>query len=379
MRTLLALVVTSATVATPAFAQDAAAAPAPPVEAAAAAPAPPTPTATDAQPGTSSTVDAVVETANADDKFPLHASLSLTQNLGSGTFYVGTAFNPTLFTTMELAPSLVLGDFVLSAAQGLALEWTQSDSTTYANQVEIADTRFGVRWGGLRLDDAGLSLSLSAGYTLPISAASRFYGSIGGLGAGARGAWTWKQIGLTVSSGANVGGNVLVPALAGDVQDRPFTDRTFGVTNAPSCLLRDGEAAGVACVGTGPAFRYGLSLGTSWTTLDGALTTGAELVFGQAYDNYWGADDELRADDAIAGPPFSPYWSGTLSVSWTPVEWFTLTGGTASSQGFWGRYADTGAAANPNNFRWPTFPFWDFTGNGRFNTSTLFVDTTFSI
>lgn len=383
-----------------AFAQEAP----PPADAPPAAASPPAPAADPAAPAAGATTEAapaatglaeqiVEEKGKEDDRFPLHVSASMAQNVGSGTFFYETDLpdgydetnrglrlaNPTFFTTFELTPSLVLGDFTFAATQSLALEWTQSDSTTYANQLEVADTRFSVRWGALRLDEQGLSLSLSAGYNLPISPTSRWYGSIGSFGAGARGAWTWKDVGLTLSTGANAGYNVLVPAFGGQSAPRPYVDRVFGVTNSPTCLPRGGEDQYLACVGEGPAARTAVSFGASWTTLENQLTLASELAVSYATDNYWAPVDDKTSQHAIGGEAFFPGWSGTLSVSYTPVEWFTLTAGSAASQPMLGRVVFADDQAHEWNPRWPTFPFWDFSGNAKYNTSTLFIDTTFAL
>ncbi len=391
---VLAAVLLGGLAAGPVAAQDAPAEP-PPAPAAAEPlppPPPPTPTGAGAQPGQTSVVDTVVDNKQEGDTFPLHVSGSLTQNLGSATFVYaaptagavdpsprGFLPGPTFFTTAELSPSLVLGDFSFSISQALGFEWTQSDSTTYANQLEVSDTRLGVRYGGLRWDEAGLSLGLSAGYNVPISLSSRWFGSLGGVGAGGRLGWTWKDIGWSVFGGANVGANILVRELAGrGAPPTPYDDRLLGQTNTSTCLTRSGEAAYLACVGNGPLARWSSSLGTSWTTLNDSLTFAAELGVGQSYSNYIAPEDELTSENAVGGWVFSPFSSGTLSASWSPVEWFTLTGGTASSQPMFGPWLYSDATAHEDNFRIVRFPFWDFYSPYN-NFSTMFVDTTFTL
>src|SRR5690606_12734553 len=78
------------------------------------------------------------------DPFPLHVSASLSHFLGQGTFIQGHADNPYVASSLSLAPYAELFGLRFGIAQSFDFEYTQSDSTTYANQLMWSDTGLSV-------------------------------------------------------------------------------------------------------------------------------------------------------------------------------------------------------------------------------------------
>ena len=180
--------------------------------------------------------------ATADQKagFPLHASVSLTQNIGSGTF-VASPFNPTVSTQLTMAPSLSWQGFNFGLSQTLGMEWTQSDGTTYAHQVEMSDIGLSAGSAGWALDDLNLSLAPSLGLQLPVSLAARQAGSLGTPSLAARASWRLPEQGFAFYVKGSTGYTILVPALAtrfANQPSKPFTDDLGRTVATDGCNTR---------------------------------------------------------------------------------------------------------------------------------------------
>jgi hypothetical protein len=323
-------------------------------------------------PGAEGTVAEDVK-KDEDAPFPLHMSAGLGNYLGSGTYVGGYEGNPYVASSLTLAPSAVFGDFSLSASQGFDMEWTQSDMTTYANQLMWGDTMLRVGYSGLRFSDIGLGFSFSGGATLPISLASQQVGKITNTGASARMSWSHSDWGIGTFVGTSVNFNWLLTGLASRAANdpvRPFADHMGNVVTPSGCLRREAQDLGnLACAYIPRGLGYGVNTGASWTTLKGQLTFSGSLGFNQSFSAMWGPDDEFTAaqpgvQTGLMGNNGAT--SGTITASYTPVQWFTLSAGTASFQPL--LTADQ---------RLPRFPLWDFVSPAN-NFSSFFVDTTVS-
>lgn len=335
---------------------------------------------------------AVVATPGAteakDKAFPLHASASLTQQLGSATFVSTGApetYNPTFSSALTLAPSATLArDWTLSLQQVIGIEWTRSDSTTYTNQLELSDLGVRISYSGLSWEDLNLSLGLNAGYQLPISMQSRHIGSTGALSAGTRLGWALQDLGLTTSISFGVGVNPTLEALAArfaNVPVLPYNDRTLGPTTPVSCNKRPGEGNGACLDGAWPSgvsWRTGVGVGYTPPILDNKLSLSADVGYAQGFSSYIAPTEgttqagldtfdnaDLKADNAR---DFTPRQStqGNLSASYQAADFFVATIGAQSGQPFLNQRGD--------GIR---FPFWDFTSTAN-NFSSIYVDTSFS-
>ena len=316
------------------------------------------------------------------DAFPLHASASLTQQLGSATFVASPA-NPTFGTTLTLAPYATLTKYwTLSLEQRIGIEWTSSDSTTYRNQLELSDLGVRVSYSGLKWEELNLALGINAGYQLPISLQSRHVGSTGAISLGSRLAWSLKELGLLTSVSLGVGVNPTVQALAGrfaGVDVLQYDDRTLGPTTPVSCNTRPGESSGACLDGRWPSgfsWRTGLSLGYTPPMLDNKLSLTLDLGYAMAFSSYFAPRDgvsnvgnydnaDLKADNAR---DFAPRQStqGNLSASYQLTDWFVASLGAQSGQPFLNARGDG-----------VRFPLWDFTSTAN-NFSSIYLDTNFS-
>lgn len=272
--------------------------------------------------------------------FPLHGSASLTQSVGSGTF-VSSPWNPTISSSLTLAPTARLAEaWNLGVRQSFGLEWTQSDGTSYMNQVELSDLTVTTSYSGVKLPDLSLGFSFGGGLDLPVSMYSRQIGRLGALKASA-GA-NWSHDGSGVSAGLNLGGgySLLVPELGQRVASgevRPFEDRLGNSITPVACNLRDpAELQSYGCLDGGlPSIAsWSATASGGWTGLDGKLSLGAELSYGQGISAFVGKDDDYTADNAVPGLGVRQRLSTNLSASWTPVSWFVLSAGLQSSSPF---------------------------------------------
>lgn len=312
------------------------------------------------------------EEGDAAAPFPLRLSASLTHSLGQGTFVLGYSGNPYLATSLSLSPSLALGDFNVSVAQGFELEWTQSDSTTHPNQLLYGDTELKGGYSGLRLKELGLSFPLSITFTLPISLASRHAGKLFGVSVGSQVAYSpsWLQ-GLRLSAGLGGGWNAIVRELAGRAaleSVRPYEDRSRGIVVPSGCLRREAEEiANFACGAIPSVGGVSASLGASYAMLGGQLTFATSLGILSRFSYYWGPDDEYTSEHAKPGLGHREATTGSLSLAYSPFEWLTVSAGTYSLQPL--------VFAPGLYLRW--FPYWDIFTPAN-NYSTFFVDTTFT-
>ncbi len=305
--------------------------------------------------------------------FPLHAWIGVTQSVGSGT-YVASPFNPTTSTTLSMTPFIAYKGWMFMLSQSIGMEWTQSDTTTYANQIELSDTTLAVRnLSLLRLSDAKITFWPTLGYVLPTSMASRQSGSIGAVTGGFRGNYSGLgEYGLTLFGGVTGGYNILVPSLGNSFAGndvKPLNDRHQGPIAVVACNARNPqEVANYACSDGGlPAVgRWGASVGLWWFYLmDGNLGFSANLGYTQSYSIKPGPDDEFKAQDAVAGVVPRQGTSSDLSMTYLPTGWLWLTVGVGSSQPF--------LTEDGNNMR---FPLWDFVSPHN-NFSSFHLDATF--
>jgi hypothetical protein len=297
---------------------------------------------------------------------------------------MASPYNPTFGSSLTLAPwATITRDWIVSLQQVMGIEWTRSDSTTYANQVELSDLNARVSYTGLRWDDLGLGLALIAGYNLPISLVSRNQGSLGTFSTGARLGWFERSSGFNVYGSGGVGFNAVVHELAGRVNTgKPleYNDRALGPTEPVTCNLRPGEE-GSACLSgiwpSGLSWRVGIGAGYSPPVLDNKLMLSLDLGYAQGFSFFQptnGAtlDDgtELSAEElkgahaADIAPRQSS--SGNLSASYQVTDWFVATLGVQSGQPF----LDTSTQG-------VRFPLWDFVSMPN-NFSSVYVDTNFS-
>jgi hypothetical protein len=314
-------------------------------------------------------------TAEGPEPLPVHAWIGLTQNVGSGTF-VQSPFNPMTTTTLSLTPMLMYKGWQILVNQTIGFEWTPSEGTTYANQLELSDTTIGVRnMKLLSIEAAKFSFWPSLGYSLPISMASRQSGSLGTVTGGVRANWAGLgDYGLTFFGGLNGGYNILVPSLANRFADdevRPLDERHEGPISIVSCNVRNSqELANYACSDGGlpSVARWGASLGVWWFyLLDGNLGFSANLGYTQSFSVRPGPDDEYKADNATAGLVPRQGTSSDISMTYMPTGWLWLSAGFGSSQPF--LTADGGA---------PRFPLWDFVSPYN-NFSSFYVDVTLAL
>ena len=305
--------------------------------------------------------------------FPVRAWIGLTQSVGSGS-YVISPWNPTTSTTLSLTPMIMYKGWQILVNQTIGFEWTASDTTTSANQIELSDTTIGVRnLSALRLPDQKLTFWPSAGYVVPVSLASRQSGSLGTFTGGFRANWAGlEDYGFTFFGGVNGGYNVLVPSLANSFAGgtaKALNDRHQGAIAPVVCNVRNSqELANYACSDGGlPAVaRWGASAGFWWFyLLDGSLGVSANIGYNQSFSIKPGPDDELKADDAVAGLVPRQGTSGDVTVTYIPVDWLWLSAGVGSSQPF---LTDDG--------KMPRFPMWDFLSPYN-NFSAFHFDVTF--
>ncbi len=305
--------------------------------------------------------------------FPLHAWIGLTQSVGSGTFVVNPN-NPTVSTSLSLTPFIMYKGWQIMMSQSFGFEWTQSDSTTYANQVELSDTAFLVRNLGsvLKLDDLHLRFWPSVGYVAPLSMASRNAGSLGTFTGAFRANYGGlSDLGFTLFGGVNAGYSVLVPSLGNSFagnEVKPLQGR-LGPIEAVACNVRNAqELNSYACSDGGlPSVgRWGASVGFWWFyLLDGTLGVSANLGYTQSYSIKAGPDDELRAENAVGGIVPRQSTSGDISVTYMPNGWLWLSAGVGSQQPF--------LTSDGKGVR---FPFWDFVSPYS-NFSSIYLDATF--
>lgn len=272
--------------------------------------------------------------------FPLHGSASLTQSVGSGTF-VASPWNPTVSSSLTLAPSARLAEaWNLGMRQSFGLEWTQSDGTTYMNQIELSDLTVTTSYSGVKLSDLSLGLTFGGGVDLPISMYSRQIGRLGALKASAGANWSHDASGINAGLNLGAGYSLLVPELGQRVASgevRPFEDRLGNSITPVACNLRDpSELQSYGCLDGGlPSIAsWSATLSGGWTGLDGKLSIGGELSYGQGISAFVSPDDQYTAENATSGLGVRQRLSTSLSASWTPVSWFVLTGGLQSSEPF---------------------------------------------
>ena len=298
------------------------------------------PAASASAPAPDANASATAESPEKKTPFPLHASASLTQSVGSGTF-VTSPWNPTVSSSLTLAPSARLTDsWKLGMRQSFGLEWTQSDGTAYANQIELSDLTLTTGYSAIKLDDLGVNLSFGGALDLPLSMYSRQIGRLAALKASSTAAWSHDPSGISASLNLGAGYGLLVPSLGQRVANnpaRPYEDRLGDSITPVACNLRDPlEVQSYGCLDGGiPSIaNWAATLSGGYSTLEDKLSFGAELSYGQGISAFVGPDDSRTAENANPGLGVRQRLSTSLSASWTPVSWFVLSGGLQSSGPF---------------------------------------------
>jgi hypothetical protein len=330
---------------------------------------------------------AAVDVGDGPMPFPIHVSASLTQSVGQGTvlfspdeFGIDSSVNPFFSTSLNLRPTAILpNNWLLLVNQSFQFEWTQSDWTTTPNQIEMFDTAIQARWNGLRVPDYGLIFGFLGGFRLPVSMISRQNGTLTGLSVGANALWSKPDWGLLVNAGFSPTYNLVFWQLAGGAtlaDQEPYEDSAGNTLVPRGCIIRDSaELENYACSAVPAVFRLATNAGITWTTLDGQVSFNASLFVLNLMRGYLQPQDEFTPEwrnsegETVSNTPFvgsTDLTSGSLTASWFPTPWFSLSVGTSSFQPL--LYADG---------TWARFPFWDFV-SPRNNFSTVFVDTTFS-
>jgi hypothetical protein len=298
------------------------------------------------------------------EPFPLHASVSLTNSAGAGTFVAGPTNNPNIITGLTLQPTVVYKGWVGIVQQYMQLEWTQSEFTTYQNQIELFDTAMALRYQGLRLPDLGLIFSVGGGYQLPLSMLSRQAGSLGTMTAAARATYFNPNSGLLLYGGVNGGYALLVPELSQRFANNPV--KQIDDANTLSCIVRNAtDLVNYACGMAPIQARWGVGTGGSWTTLDGALVLSLDLGYSQWYSAFRVMErDEFTADNAVTGLVPRQFLTSNIGATWVAQDWLFLTLG-----------AQTWGPALSADGKRPRFPLWDFEST-RENLSQVYFDVT---
>jgi hypothetical protein len=395
----LSLVIAALSLSTAAWAEDAPAAPP------AVPPALPAAPAAQPVPGSAGTAGVATTSVPAPEAqkpqdFPLHASASITHSAGTGTFVVSGYNNPTIQGLGVLSGNARINDaWSASAMLRMAWEYTDSDSDTYNHQIDLFDPRFGVSYKAWDDKDLGLGLGLSGGYSLPLSLGSRAVGSTGIFSLGARLGWAVPPVsGLSFYGVLGVGDSYNDAGLRQSYFEaaagKPFVATNNENTTTLSCAqgTRGGSDVGNgACSSAGRGFRWNAGVGGAYSFLDDQLAVSLDMTYLQSFgefqpsntgsDNLGYLNSELSSKNAAGAFPLEAgvITIGSIGVSWSPVKWFTLTGGTYTAQPL-----ITGGNSG-NVVRW--FPLWDmgslgWMGNAKTavdNYSSVFIDTTFSI
>jgi hypothetical protein len=312
------------------------------------------------------------DSGSAKPPLPMHVNLSLTQSVGSGTF-VQSPFNPTVSTSLTINPLIAWQGFTFLINQGLGLEWTQSDTNSSVNQIEMNDTVFIARYMRLRHEELNLMFLPGLAYRVPLSMGSRQAGSLGTASASGRGIWNLPDAGLSFYGQAVGSFAALVPSLANRFlqnEVRPLQDRRFGALTPVTCNPRNAnELLSYGCNdGLLPSqWNWGAGVGGAWNGLDGQLSVNLDLGYGQGFSVFTGPDDQFTANRAVSGLVPRQTTSGNLSISYVPTSWLFLTVGASSFQ--------PALSADGTSFR---FPLWDFTSPYN-NFSQVYFDTTVSL
>lgn len=320
------------------------------------------------------TINQQLGTAGASERFPLNAQVSLSHSVGSASFVASQTPNPTLSSTLALMPTARLAPgWMLGLDSRVGIEWTQSDTTTYANQLELSDLGVRLTYTGFGWDDLGLRLALSGGYNLPLSLASRQAGSTGAMAVGSRLMWS-NESGISAYGSARASLNPIVAALAGRFANqpgKPLVDRSLGELSTLTYIRRpstspDAFGALEGRFPTGFGWSAGGGIGYTPAVLDGALFFGLDLVYAQGFSAFTGPDDEFTSQNAKAGLIPRQSTQANLAVSYTPTSWLTVTGGAFSGQPF--------LSSDNKGVR---IPLVDGFVHAPSNMASVYVDTTF--
>lgn len=300
-----------------------------------------------------------------EEPFPLHATASITNSLGAGTFVLGPTNNPQWQTSLTLQPTVVYKGFVGFVSQTYQLEWTDSDLTTTKNQFELSDLSVGLRYQNFRLPEYGLIFSVGGSAQLPLSMLARQAGSIATVGGNGRVTYFNEATGL-LAYGA-LGANVTAshPALSQRFANNPVKQ---GLDDAEvaSCIVRDiTELDNYACAPTPNLWSWRGAVGGSWSGLEGFVFS-LDLAYQQLFNSFvvW-ERDEFTADPAATGLVPRQFMTSNLSATWVAQPWMFLTLGLSTWSPF--------LAADAKR---PRFPLFDFEST-RNNLSQFYFDVTF--
>ncbi len=307
--------------------------------------------------------------SEAGAAFPLHIQATLTNQVGQGTFVFGSANNPSVVSSLSIAPRFQWGPFNLMIRQNFIFEWTSPDNQT-GRRMDWFDTSIDANYI-IPVGSTGLLVGLRGGLRLPVSLISREQGRLFAATARVNLIYSTPLPGLVLIGGLGGQGNVNIPAWRGAgffgtaAEDgKPFIDSQGREISTHTCLTRSGELAANACANPGSIGNIS-GVGIASYSI-GQFNFSAVLSAFTIIREYVGPDDEFTAENARPGIGHTPLTNGDLSVNWSPIRWFTLSGGVTSFQPMFD-------AAN----RWPRFPFWDFIA-ARDNYSSVYVSTTFN-
>jgi hypothetical protein len=306
------------------------------------------------------------------DPFPLKGSVSATNYVGSGTFNTAP-FNPTIGTDLTLSPSAKIGDIGLSLRQGFGIEWTDSDSATYARQVSISDMALNASYAKLKLEDLDIAFNFGGGVDIPLSMVSRNAGKLTSLRGSAGATWTHSS-GFTAGVTANAGYTLAFAQLGQRFASqpvRPYVDDLGNtVTPTASCLLRSqDELDTYVCSPIPSVFGFATTLNLGYSMLDGQLSFNGSLGYAAGTTGF-APNDEFTSPNASTVPVLRQRWSADVSASYNVTPWFVLTGGLNSGPPVLTSLTTNGGVRTP---------FFDFFLPERYNNfSSVYVDANFN-
>lgn len=336
----------------------------------------------------------------AKARFPLNASVSLTNSVGTGTFAPGYTNNPWIQSALSIRPSFnvpkLLGDWQpttsISASIAADIQWASSFTGaaftgTYERQVRVRDFRLAAVFPGLiREPFSGISVSPAFTMAVPLSVFSRYQNRLLGFGASLPVAWSLPTALGNFSVSYRGGGNAWATSEkaatlpCGDQQQTNVfsigQDPTSGLAEEPGIFTREGEVSEVngQCIVRGrqivasvinsgsmswsyPDFfgSHALSLGMGVYHLIGRPLTDP----GESTASQW----SNRYTSILGNNTPTELTDGSISYTYgVPVDLnLSITAGIYSLQNMFDPQ---------NNFRFPWFDFNEQAGN---NFTTGFV------
>ena len=307
------------------------------------------------------------------EPFPLKGNVSVTNSVGSGTFNTGPLWNPTIGSDLTLAPAAKIGDVGLSLRQGFNIEWTNSDSATYARQIGMTDMALNASYAKLKLEDLDIAFNFGGGIDVPLSMASRNAGKITTFRGVAGATWSHTS-GFTAGATVNAGYTLAHPSLGqrfATQAPRPYVDELGNtVTPTATCLIRSQEELENYACGRRPSvLAAALTANLGYSMLDGQLSFNGSFGY-TASSRLYAPNDEFTAANASTSWVFNQLWSADLSTSYNVTPWFVVTGGLSSGPPVLTALTTNGGVRTP---------YFDFFLPERYNNfSSIYVDTTFT-